>query len=293
MMNPFPSLAPRKYRSLHGWLFVAVLFVALVLGVVRSIAGEKAPTSDVPSVTWENIVIEETPSDSPINGGESASETTGDGLIDSIGVGPIPRQDEEPEEEAIPTEFNLAVPFTAQAPNSVWDALHEDACEEASIYMVHEYFAGVGDVKINPAVADPVLIDMVTYAAEELGHGLSITAAQTLELIETYYPTYEAEIIEQPSVEDLKQFLADGYPVIVPAAGRELGNPNFTGEGPLYHMLVLRGYDATHFITNDPGTRLGQNYTYTIDVIMDAMGDWNNGDPSNGAKRVIIVRPAS
>lgn len=293
MMNPFPFLVTRKYRSHHGFLFLAVLFIAIVLGVVRTIARDDTPTSDVPSQTWGSIVIE-TPSDSPINGGEEPGEVTdkqgiavGEPDPSSGVVIPPPEVQEKP----LPAEFNLAVPFSSQAPTGNWDALHEDACEEASIYMVHEYFAGVGEGKVDPAAADPVITDLVHYGEENLGHGLSITAAQTVALIEAYYPDMEAEVLENPSVDDLKRLLSDGYPVIVPALGRELGNPNFTGEGPLYHMLVLRGYDATHFITNDPGTRLGQNYSYTYDVMMAAIADWNNGDPANGASRVIVVRP--
>ena len=77
----------------------------------------------------------------------------------------------------------------------------------------------------------------------------------------------------------------------MPAAGRELGNPNFTGEGPLYHMYVIRGYTADTFITNDPGTRNGENYIYAIDVVMNSIGDWNNGDPTNGAKRIFYIEP--
>ncbi len=197
-----------------------------------------------------------------------------------------------PAQAATPIAFNLAVPFTSQAPTGVWDALHEDACEETAIYMVEQYFAGTGNVKIDPIVADSAITALIHYAEEQLGHDLSITAAQTVALVEAYYPEYDARIIDNPSVDDLKRLIADGYPIIVPAACRELGNPFFTGEGPLYHMLVIRGYDETHFITNDPGTRHGQNYLYTYDVLMSAMGDWHNGDPTQGASRVIVITPA-
>ena len=87
----------------------------------------------------------------------------------------------------------------------------------------------------------------------------------------------------------MKSALANGSPIIVPAAGRELANPNFTGAGPLYHMLVVRGYTDSTFVTNDPGTRNGNGYVYKQKIIMDAMGDWNGGDPANGAKVVIVV----
>ena len=56
---------------------------------------------------------------------------------------------------------------------------------------------------------------------------------------------------------DITKELSEGRIVIVPTAGRLLKNPHFTASGPLYHMLVIKGFDdAKHtFITNDPGTR--------------------------------------
>ncbi|MCR4311668.1 MAG: C39 family peptidase, partial [Candidatus Uhrbacteria bacterium] len=104
---------------------------------------------------------------------------------------------------------------------------------------------------------------------------------------------YDAAVINNPTVAELKALIDAGKPVIIPAAGRELGNPFFSGEGPVYHMLVLRGYTEDTFITNDPGTRHGKNYSYDINVFMDAIGDWEGHDPANGAKRVIVLTPAS
>ena len=91
--------------------------------------------------------------------------------------------------------------------------------------------------------------------------------------------------------DDLKKYLAQGYPIIVPAAGRKLGNPNFTAPGPLYHNLVLVGYDGNTIITNDPGTRRGEGYEYDIDVIFNAIHDFT-GKPESinqGRKAMIVV----
>jgi uncharacterized protein YvpB len=91
--------------------------------------------------------------------------------------------------------------------------------------------------------------------------------------------------------EDLKKYLAKGNPVIVPAAGRELKNPNFTAPGPLYHNLVLVGYDKNIIITNDPGTRKGRGYIYDMDVLYNAIHDFP-GKPENiiqGRKAMIVL----
>ncbi|MFH1089245.1 MAG: hypothetical protein V1716_02365, partial [Candidatus Uhrbacteria bacterium] len=60
-----------------------------------------------------------------------------------------------PAPSSLPKEFNLAVPFTSQAPLSVWDLVHEDTCEEAAIYMIHRFYTGdpAGKIDVNVAEA--------------------------------------------------------------------------------------------------------------------------------------------
>ena len=52
-------------------------------------------------------------------------------------------------------------------------------------------------------------------------------------------------------------------------------NPNFTGNGPLYHMLVIKGFVDDKFITNDPGTRNGADFVYTEANLMNSIADWD------------------
>lgn len=291
-MNPFPSLQPRRYRSWHGWLLGAVLLLAVVLGLVQ-LFGEPEDHNDAPGLTWENIVVEERTDDSvtvPV-GDEVPSADDGTTPVEAAPEEGAPVENDD---AVLPATFNLAVPFSSQAPFGVWDPLHEDACEEASVYMIAEYFHGRAEGRVEPAVADEVITALVHYGEDELGHGLSISAAQTVDLINGYYDgAFTAEVVDDPTVEDIQRYLASGYPVIIPAAGRELGNPNFSGEGPLYHMLVLRGYDGTHFISNDPGTRLGEGYRYEYDVLMNAIADWTGSDIDKNAKRIVVMKPAA
>ena len=71
---------------------------------------------------------------------------------------------------------------------------------------------------------------------------------------------------------------AAGRPVIVPLAGRLLGNPYYTQPGPVYHMLVVKGIaENGDIITNDVGTRHGRNLTYAPDVFLNAMHDVPSG----------------
>ena len=196
----------------------------------------------------------------------------------------------KPSTTSIPSSFNLAVPFTSQAPFSNWDETHQETCEEAAVYMAAEFFKGATGV-IDPAVAETELQRLVAMENDLFGYFEDTTADETMLLVSKAYPNLHVQTMNDLTVENIKAEIAAGHPVIVPTAGRMLRNPNFTGEGPLYHMIVIRGYTETQFITNDPGTRRGNGYVYDIDTVMTAMHDWNGGDVGNGKKVVIVMYP--
>jgi hypothetical protein len=100
----------------------------------------------------------------------------------------------------------------------------------------------------------------------------------------------EAKAVKVVTVELIKQELARGNLVLLPAAGRELGNPYFRRPGPLYHMLVVRGYNTEgQFITNDPGTKHGEQYLYSAKKLLAAVHDWNGGEVATGQPVLIVV----
>lgn len=190
-----------------------------------------------------------------------------------------------------PPSINLAVPFTSQAPFAVWDLFHEEACEEASLYMVHRFYEGDVPGVIDPQKAEEAIQKVVKFEDALFGFNADTNAAQTGAVAEQFYGYERVETISNQSADDLKRILASGFPIIVPAAGQDLGNPSFSSPGPVYHMLVLRGYTEKGFITNDPGTRRGEGYVYPFDTIMNAMHDWNAEDIAKGAKTVLVVYP--
>ena len=263
------------------FLGVVAFLVAFYVAFVVFVEEQEAPIT-VPEVSYE----------------EAVEEGVGEGTEETEGTEDLEEPEEVEEEveegtgeepaETLSAQFNLAVPFTTQAPHANWELPYGEACEEASAYMVSEYYKGTASGKIDPAVADAALLDVVAFEEDFFGYYLDTTAAETVQIIDTYFG-YMGTVVLNPTVEMIKREIAEGKPVIVPAAGRELGNPNFTGAGPLYHMLVIKGYTETSFITNDPGTRNGENYVYDIDVLMDAIGDWNDGNPAAGAKVVIFT----
>ena len=94
-----------------------------------------------------------------------------------------------------------------------------------------------------------------------------------------YYKYNNAEARSGISIEDIKKELFDGNLVIVPVNGQKIKNPFYTPPGPLEHMLVVIGYDGAtkEFITNDPGTRRGEKYRYSEDILGAALMDYPTG----------------
>lgn len=190
---------------------------------------------------------------------------------------------------AIPATFNLAVPFTSQAPSANWDEVHEDTCEEAALLMVHRFYESKTFTSAQDA--DSELLAMVDFQNARYGDFKSTSAEETATLIRDYYGYDRVEVVYDITIDDVKREVAQGRPVILLAAGRQLGNPNFKQPGPLYHALVVKGWTETEIITNDPGTRKGADYRYDPDVLMNAVHDWNDGDPANGRKVMIVMYP--
>ena len=191
--------------------------------------------------------------------------------------------------------LNLAVPFTSQAPTADWSQPYQDACEEASVLMVREFYAGNKSSTIASAMANKAILDLVARENKLFGYFIDTTVAETAQFAESMYGYAKSEIIENPTIDQIKTYLNQGNPVIVPAAGQLLKNPYFTAPGPVYHMLVIRGYTKDKkFIVNDPGTKRGKEYLYSFETIMNAMHDWNkNGDVLQGRKAILILHPKS
>ncbi len=188
---------------------------------------------------------------------------------------------------------NLKIPFVSQAPHRNWDMPYQEACEEASAIMASLYYQGdTRDMVIGDA-GDALLKKAISWEEERFGYYQDTTVAETVVMLEEYFKL-RARIVDDPTVEDIKKAVAAGHPVLAPAYGKALPNPYFKNGGPLYHMLVVKGYTETKFITNDPGTNTrGAEFTYTYDALMNAIHDWNGGDVPHGAKRIIIVEGPS
>jgi len=190
----------------------------------------------------------------------------------------------------LPDFFDIDIPFICQAPLGDWGAPFDHACEEASILMIHYYLEGKSVV--NPVKAAKEIQEIVRFEQKTYGFYKDTTAEQTAQLIRDYYG-YKTKVSCNISLDDIKRELIKGNLVIVPTAGRLLGNPYFTPPGPIYHMLVIRGYTLTEIITNDPGTRRGNEFSYSYQTLEKAIHNWNGKEMSErtieGGEPVMIV----
>ncbi len=187
------------------------------------------------------------------------------------------------------SERNLPVPFTAQAPYGVWDFDHDNFCEEASSLMVARYVRNQG---INgPADADSAMYALKDWEVATLGYHKDTGADDTARMMRENY-NLTVTVIDNPTATSIRQQLDLGHVFVAPVAGTLLGNPYFSGLGPPYHMFVIKGYtNDGWFITNEPGTRHGADYTYRQSTVMNALHDYNGGNTLNGPRRILEISP--
>lgn len=188
--------------------------------------------------------------------------------------------------------MNLAVPFTPQAPHANWALPYQESCEESSLIMVNAWMVGHPPGLMSPDEANAQILKMVEWQEDRFGYFEDTNAEETAIIAREYYGYEGTQVLPVASMDDVRAQLEGGKAVILPAAGRKLGNPFFRGQGPLYHMIVVKGVtEDGKFISNDPGTRRGGDFLYDPDVLYEAIGDWNDGDPANGEKLMIVLAP--
>jgi hypothetical protein len=167
-------------------------------------------------------------------------------------------------------------------------------CEEASLLNAGLYLE---NKKLSLEKYDDELRALQKIEKEKIGEWKSTTISQIKKLADIYFDgRIKTKIIDNPTIGDIEEEIAAGWPadeagnpVIVPLAGRDIGNPNYRQPGPIYHMLVVKGYNEKYFITNDVGTRKGDSYVYKKNVIMDNMHDWDEVDIHKGAKKILVL----
>jgi len=185
----------------------------------------------------------------------------------------------------------LIISFTPQAPYGNWSQPWQDACEESSIVMVDAFY---NNKQLTTEAARQAI--KLTLEIKEKAYGASLDedAEKIVSIINNFF-NWEARVVNNPSLDELKGELDAGRPIIFPTNGQWLNNPNFLNNGPDYHVLVLSGYDDTKkvFYSQDPGTKHGRNYEYSFSTIQKAIHDWVPGhmwDENDVYRKVVFTQ---
>jgi len=183
------------------------------------------------------------------------------------------------------------VPFLCQAPEGRWVQPYEDGCEEAAIIMALHW---ARQIPIDKLSGKKEILSLVAFQKEHFGGHFDLDTRKMLVLMSDYYGFSAAGIKEISSPDDIAAELSKGHILIAPAAGRLLKNPYFTPPGPVYHCLVITGFDRQKqlFTVNDPGTRRGKDHKYSYSRLFNATHHWT-GSASTllmGPKKVIVVK---
>ncbi len=189
----------------------------------------------------------------------------------------------------------LDIPFAAQAPFGEWNDIRQsEGCEEAAILMAVRWAKGQS---LTLEEAKEEIIRIYEYQIANFWTAHDTSAQDTLDWIVSGYFNYpNVKLVENITIQDIKNELYSGNAVVVPVNGKLLPNPYFSGIGPLQHTILIKGYDSKtkEFITNDPGTRFGENFRYHSSVLDMALHDYESGDKTylpEQQKTMLVVKP--
>lgn len=192
-----------------------------------------------------------------------------------------------------PALVNLTVPFIPEVANGNWSKPWNNACEEASITAVEQFYLGTSPK--NRAAEERMMLQLVAWENKQFGHNANTDAAETARVINDY-SSFNASIKLEPTLEEIKAELTAGYPVISLHYGFGLNNPRlrFLATGSSYHMMVLVGFDDAkqEFIVNDNGWEGGLDSRYPYATILDTLHDYDAATKkTTGPATVLLTRP--
>lgn len=187
----------------------------------------------------------------------------------------------------LPSSTNIDVPFTSQAPTGNWSEPWKNACEETSIYMVSSFYTN-DTIKRDQAIKH--IKEIIAAKNEEFQVSADESLEKISELIALLGLPWKTEIVENPSIEDIKKQLAKNQPIIAPVFAPAL---HYSAGGPDYHVMVITGYDdkTNEFIVNDPALKNGKGIRFKYDLFMGAIHDLNQTNYKAGRKALLFTKP--
>ena len=196
-------------------------------------------------------------------------------------------------ESGLPDKHLIQTVFVPQSPEKNWDQPWQDACEEASLLTVDYYYRGIDSS--SPQTIKNDLLKMIDFENQQsFSHDMNL---EQMTVVAQKYLGYSTKIIKDPSIEDIKKYLVQDIPIIVPANGKTLyqENKHFKDGGPYYHNLVILGYDDNKqkFTVHDVGTQFGAYFKYSYSLLLESIHDFPSSnqkeDISSGDKKILIL----
>lgn len=193
------------------------------------------------------------------------------------------------------TPVILPVPQVWEIPDGVWRAPWSGACEEASVTMAEQFYLHPGKRIVPRAEEKKLMAPLFPIEDKLFGSNSDTNSTRTLKLINNF-TSFDADIKLNPTVEDIKNELKAGRPVISLHYGYDLKNPRhrFRHGGSSYHVMVLTGFDDQKkiFFANDPELKDGIDFPYNYAIIMASLHDFNHvTKKADGTAVALFTRP--
>ena len=182
----------------------------------------------------------------------------------------------------LPPKLILQVPFSTQAPSDNWNR-NED-CEETSITMANAFLTGTTEDKLPAGAAQNAINNLKAWENAHLGYNANTGVDATTQMAEGAFGL-SVDQIQNFTEADLKTVLATNHPILLAINAKLLPGTHYVKGGPLYHMIVIRGFKGDTFIVNDPGTTQGDCNEYSFTVLQKASADWNHDTKSVDSTR--------
>lgn len=191
-------------------------------------------------------------------------------------------------------KVDLPVPHIWEIPDGVWVKPWNNACEEAAIVNVEEFYLNRGEVKLPAKEIKTKLLPLFAWEDKTFGSNADTDSKRTNRIINEY-SSFEGTIKENPTLEEMKAELAAGHPIISFHYGYDMKNPHhrFRRGGSSYHVVTITGYDDTtgEFMVNDSELKDALDYRYPYAIIMGSLHDFDHTRrKADGTPVVIFTR---
>ncbi len=193
----------------------------------------------------------------------------------------------------LPDKHLIQTTFVPQSPEKNWDQPWQDACEEAALLTVDYFYRNI--TSSDPQTIKADLLKIIDFENQQLfTHDVNL---EQMSLIAQNYLGYSPKVISNPTIDDIKTYISQDIPVIVPANGKTLyrENKHFKEGGPYYHNLVILGYDDNQqkFTVHDVGTQFGAYFKYSYSLLIESIHDFPKSlkkeDINTGDKKILIL----